>query len=166
VDPVILPFWDIIRSRRVRVLGRRRLHHLTRGPYQASERIPAPLSQIITTTIAWCGNRPLMILSTADVRLNLDKFFEWFGFPVRPATSVEVSVLAGTHLQGSPPGGLAWLMPVFLDHLLLEEEALWVPAGDPSLWVCLAPHDLLQVTSAYPVDIRLRTDFQPALRKI
>lgn len=166
MDPVILPFWDIVRSRRVRLLGRRRLHHLTRGPYQASERIPAPLSQVVTTTIAWCGNRPVMILSTANVRLDLDRFVDWFGYSVRPATSTEVSVLAGTHLQGSPPGGLAWMMPVFLDQLLMEEDALWVPAGDPSLWICLAPSDLLQVTGAYPIDIRLEDRTEHPVRHI
>lgn len=158
MDPVILPFWDIVRSRAVRVLGRRRLHHLTRGPYEAAERIPAPLSQVVTANISWCGNRPVMILSTVNARLNLDRFVEWFGYSIRPATSTEVSVLAGTHVQGSAPAGLAWMMPVFIDDVLMQEEALWVAAGDPSIWLCLAPPDLLQVTGAFPIDIRLDTE--------
>ena len=67
-------------------------------------------------------------------------------------------MLAGTHVQGSAPAGLAWMMPVFIDDVLMQEEALWVAAGDPSIWLCLAPPDLLQVTGAFPIDIRLDTE--------
>jgi prolyl-tRNA editing enzyme YbaK/EbsC (Cys-tRNA(Pro) deacylase) len=158
VDPVVLPFWDIVRSRQVPVLGRRRLHHLTRSPYEAAELIPAPLSQVLSASIVWCGNRPIMILSTVDTRLNFDRFAEWFGYSIRPATPIEVSVLAGTHVQGSTPAGLAWMMPVFIDAVLMQEDALWLSAGDPSIWICLAPPDLQQVTGAFAVDIRLDTE--------
>lgn len=154
LDQLLLPFWDMVKSRGVQVVARRRLHHLTRGIYQAAEQIPAPLNHIVVTTICWCGNRPILLLSTPDVRLDLDRIEGWFGFPVRPATSTEVSALAASHLQGVPPGGLAFMMPVFIDDVLLNEEFLWVPSGEPSLWLCLTPPDLLRVTGAYPVSLR------------
>ncbi|MCL8207376.1 MAG: prolyl-tRNA synthetase [Actinomycetia bacterium] len=151
-----IPFWDLVRSRGVTVLDRRRLHHLTRSVYEAAELIPAPLDRIVATIICWCGNRPALFLTTPAVRIDLDRIGTWFGAPVRPATPTEVSALAATHLQGVPPSGLAFLMPAFLDEELLTAETLWVPAGEPSLWLELTPADLLKVTGAYPVALRYR----------
>lgn len=150
-----VPFWDVIKTREIEVLDRRRLHHLTRGPYEVSEVLPSRLDRVVTTTVCWCGTRPILILSTADVRLDYRRFVTWFGYEVRPATSTEVSALTAAHLQGVPPSGLPYMMPVFLDDVLLQAEALWIPAGDPSVWVLVRPEDVVKVSGAFPVSIRL-----------
>lgn len=150
-----VPFWDIMRTREIEILGRRRLHHLTRGAYEVSEILPCRLNQVVTTTVCWCGTRPILILSTADVLIDYRIFVRWFGYEVRPATSTEVSALTSAHLQGVPPGGLPYMMPVFLDDVLLESDSLWIPAGDPSVWVRVLPPEVVKVSGAFPVSIRL-----------
>ena len=150
-----VPFWNVRLAREVQVMDRRRLHHLTRGAYQVSELLPAPLDRVVTTTVCWCGTRPILVLSTADVRLDYDRFALWFGHEARPATSTEVSALTASHLQGVPLSGLPYMMPVFLDQELLKAESLWIPAGHPSVWVLLKPDDVVRVSGAFPIDIRL-----------
>lgn len=150
-----VPFWDVLKTREIHVRDRRRLHHLTRGAYEVSEVLPSRLDRVVTTTVCWCGTRPILILSTADVRLDYQRFVSWFGYEVRPATSTEVSALTAAHMQGVPPSGLPYMMPVFLDDALLEAEELWIPAGDPSVWILVTPEDVVRVSGAFPVSIRL-----------
>lgn len=154
METIPVPFWDIVRSRGIPVIAHRRLGYQSTGAYEAAKILGVPLKQVVVSTIYWCGNRPLLVLSTADARLNLDRIGDWFGTTVRPANSIEVSALAGTHLQGVPPHGLAFMMPIFVDEVLLKEPFLWVTAGDPALWLCLTPENLLQASGAYPVPVR------------
>jgi prolyl-tRNA editing enzyme YbaK/EbsC (Cys-tRNA(Pro) deacylase) len=157
MDPVeegLVPFWVAIDNRAPGVLDRRRVPRHVRGPYEASRHIPAPLSHVLTSTIYWCGNRPLLLLATPEITLDLDIVGSWFGIPIRPAQPTEVSVLAGSDLTAVPPAGLAAMMPVFMDDSILELSSIWVPAADPTLWLSLAPERLVRASGAFPVPIR------------
>jgi prolyl-tRNA editing enzyme YbaK/EbsC (Cys-tRNA(Pro) deacylase) len=157
VEPVEvspIPFWVAVGSRALRVLDTRRLGRAARGPYEAARLIPASLSHILVATIYWAGDRPLMLLSTPEILLDLDVVGSWFDERIRPAEPVEVSILAGSDLMAVPPAGDAAMMPVFMDDSLLSLSHLWMPAAEPGLWLSLTPEDLVRVSGAYPVTLR------------
>jgi hypothetical protein len=150
----LLPVWRAVANRSVEVLDQRRLPREVRGPYEASDYIPATLDHILVSAIYWCGPRPVALLSTPAITLDLEILEEWFQVKVRPAQSTEVSAVAGSDLTAVPPAGLALMVPAFMDDSLLQVPYLWFPAADPALWLCLTPDDIMRVSGAFPVTIR------------
>lgn len=149
------PFWDMIINAAVPVVDKRQLHHLTRGIYQAAERLKADIRQMGQVSVYWCGHRPVTVLSSPVNRIDLEKLQNWFGVIVRPATATEVAALCGTHVNGIPPTGLAYQMPLFIDDELLKNPAIWVSAGDPAIWVALTPENLVRVTGGYVMHLKM-----------
>jgi hypothetical protein len=150
----LLPVWKAVALRSAEVLDERRLPPDVRGPYEASDFIPTTLDHILVSAVYWCGPRPVSLLSTPAITLDLEILEEWFQVSVRPAQSTEVSAVAGSDLTAVPPAGMALMVPTFMDDSLLAAEYLWFPAADSALWLCLRPDDIMRVSGAFPVTIR------------
>ena len=148
------PFLDMIDSGEIPLVDRRQLHYLTRGVYQAAERLKANIRQMVEVSVYWCGARPVVVLHAPVNRPDLTKLETWFGFDVRPASPTEISALCGTHIYGSPPAGQSYQMPIFIDDDLTHPPFVWAAAGDPAVWVALTPENLVRVTGGYVVDIK------------
>ena len=149
------PFWDMIVNAAIPVVDQRQLHRLTRGVYQAAEILQADILQMGQVSVYWCGHRPIAVLSSPAARIDLERLQDWFGFVVRPATATEVAAICGTHVNGIPPSGLAYQMPLFIDEDLLDQPAIWVSAGDPAIWVALTPKNLVRVTGGYVMHLKV-----------
>jgi len=143
------PFWDMICDMNIPIVAQRQLHYLTRGVHQAAQRLGAQLQQMVQVSIYWSGIRPFVVLHSAMNQIDLERLKTWFGLNVRPANSVEVSILAGTHIHGAPPAGQAYQMPILIDDDLMQEHHVWVSGGDPAFWVALTPRNLVRVTGGY-----------------
>lgn len=154
------PFWDMIVNAAIPVVDKRQLHHLTRSVYQAAELLKADISQMGQVSIYWCGHRPIAALASPITRIDLERIQEWFGFSVRPATATEVAAVCGTHVNGIPPSGLAYQMPLLIDRDLLQQPAIWVSAGDPAIWVELTPDNLVRVTGGYVMHLAIEPYLQ------
>lgn len=148
------PFWEMIINKDIPIVDRRDLHYLTRGVYQVAERLGTDIAQVAEATVYWCGQRPLVVLSSPVNRVDVEKLEEWFGFVVRPANATEISALCGTHVYGIPPAAQAYQMPVLIDHDLTKYPHVWVSAGDPAIWVALTPENLVRVSAGYVLDLK------------
>lgn len=148
------PFLEMIASASIPVVDQRDLHYLTRGVYQAAERLDTDIAHLVEVTVYWCGHRPLVVLSSPVNRIDVDKLELWFGYAVRPATATEVSALCGTHVYGIPPTGQAYQMPILVDDDIMQQDHVWVSAGDPAVWVALTPKNLVRITGGYVMPLK------------
>jgi prolyl-tRNA editing enzyme YbaK/EbsC (Cys-tRNA(Pro) deacylase) len=154
------PFWDMICDMNIPVVDTRALHYLTRGVHQAAHRLNARLQQMVEVSVYWSGIRPFVVLHSALNQVDLEKLQTWFGLTVRPANSIEMSILCGTHIHGAPPVGQSYQMPILIDGDLMSESVVWVSGGDPAFWVALTPMNLVRVTGGYVVHVK-RPTYRP-----
>jgi prolyl-tRNA editing enzyme YbaK/EbsC (Cys-tRNA(Pro) deacylase) len=119
----------------------------------AANAVGCGLGQIVKSLVFLCDGRPILVLVPGDRRADPSK--------VRAAAGCAKAKVAGAddvlRATGFEPGAVApfplsVVQEVFVDHLLLAHDVVWVGAGSTRHMAALAPADLVRVTSATAVD--------------
>lgn len=124
----------------------------TRTAQEAAQAVGAEVGQIVKSLVLMGSRGGYLFLVSGKNRLDLAKAGRAAGEEVRMASPEEVRALTGFAIGGVPPVAP---LPAFLDQDLLAYPLLWAAGGTPRALFALTPEELLRLSRAQPVDLRL-----------
>lgn len=110
-------------------------------------------AQIAKTLALMVGERPLLLVTAGDARLDNAKARAVFGGKVKMMTAEEVVALTGHPIGGVCPFGLATALTVHCDVSLRAFDVVIPAAGSPNSAVRLSPGRMADLADAQWVDV-------------
>lgn len=128
----------------------------TRTAQDAARALGTTVAQIVKSLVFLADGRPVLALVSGVNRLDEAKFAAACGARrVVKADADRVRSATGFVIGGVPPLGHRWPLPVYLDRDLLAHEVVYAAAGTPTAVFPITPAELLRVTGAQAVDLRV-----------
>jgi len=109
--------------------------------------------QIAKTLALRVGDRPLLLVTRGDARLDNQKTKAAFAARPRMLDALETQTLTGHPIGGVCPFGLATPLPVYCDISLTAFDLVYPAAGSLNSSVCVAPAQLAALVGAEWIDI-------------
>ena len=119
--------------------------------------------QIVKSLVFMCEGRAIVALVPGDRRADPAKVAEAVGASrARVAKPDEVEAATGFSPGAVAPFPLPHVERVLAERMLLRESRVWVGAGSPRHLAALAPHELLRLSRAEPMDVVEESTYHPA----
>lgn len=109
--------------------------------------------QIAKTLSLRIDDRPVLIVTRGDARLDNKKIKQVFGSKGKMLDADSVAALTGHPVGGVCPFGLATALPVYCDISLKNYDIVLPAAGDIHAAVRIAPAHMAQLVQAQWVDV-------------
>ena len=100
--------------------------------------------------------RPLLVLMHGDREVSTKQLARQIDRKtVEPCDPAVAQRHTGYAVGGTSPFGTRKLLPVYVEHTVLELERIYINGGRRGLLVSLVPHELVRVLHAVPVEAAL-----------
>jgi Cys-tRNA(Pro) deacylase len=128
----------------------------TRTAEEAARALGTTVAQIVKSLVFLADGRPVLALVSGANRVDEGKLAAACSARrVVKADADRVRSATGFVIGGVPPLGHRWPLPVYLDRDLLAHEIVYAAAGTPTAVFPVTPAELLRVTGAQAVDLRV-----------
>ncbi|CAN5259266.1 MAG: YbaK/EbsC family protein [Actinobacteria bacterium] len=120
----------------------------------AAAAVGCELAQIVKSLVLVCDGKAVVALVPGDRRGDPAKVARATGADVaRVASPEEVERATGFVPGAVGPFALARVETVILDRTLLRHPQVWVGGGSPNHLIGVAPHELVRLARARPMDV-------------
>jgi prolyl-tRNA editing enzyme YbaK/EbsC (Cys-tRNA(Pro) deacylase) len=134
----------------------RRFPEGTKTAEAAARAVGCQIGQIVKSLVFVADGVPLLALTSGANRADPGRLAGLVGgATVRRADPQEARSATGFAIGGTPPFGHPHLVTVLMDRDLLGYDQLWAAAGTPDAVFPITPADLVRVTGARIVDLKL-----------
>ena len=127
----------------------------TRTAEEAARAVGTEVARIVKSLVFLAGDQPLLALVSGSNRVDTARLSAALGMPVVRADAALVREATGFAIGGVPPLGHATKLPVVLDADLQQYDTVYAAAGTPNAVFPIAPGDLLRITSACVLDLKV-----------
>jgi len=135
----------------------RRFPQGTRTAVDAARAVGCELGQIVKSLVFVADGEPFLALTSGSNRADPERLASVLGArEVGPASADEARAATGYAIGGTPPFGHPAPLRVLVDRDLLGYDVVWAAAGTPDSVFPISPQDLVLVSGAEPVDLRVR----------
>jgi Cys-tRNA(Pro)/Cys-tRNA(Cys) deacylase len=115
----------------------------------AAEALGAPPGQVLKTLMAEVDGKPVCVIVPSDREVNMKKLAAAFaGKAAQMLAPAVAERLSGYHVGGISPFGQRRAVPTAIEQAALEEESVFINAGQRGLQVRLAPRDAASMLKA------------------
>lgn len=127
----------------------------TRTAAEAAQAVGCQVGQIVKSLIfkGKRSERPILVVASGSNRVDERVIEALIGEPLGKADADFVRQHTGFAIGGVPPVGHAEKLLTFVDEDLLQYAEIWAAAGTPNAVFCLAPPDLVRMTSGQVIKI-------------
>jgi prolyl-tRNA editing enzyme YbaK/EbsC (Cys-tRNA(Pro) deacylase) len=134
----------------------RRFPEGTKTAEAAARAVGSQIGQIVKSLVFMAGAAPLLALTSGANRADPARLAALVGVAeVRRAHPEEARAATGFAIGGTPPFGHPRPLKVLMDRDLLAYQELWAAAGTPDAVFPITPAELLRVTGARVVDLKV-----------
>jgi prolyl-tRNA editing enzyme YbaK/EbsC (Cys-tRNA(Pro) deacylase) len=134
----------------------RRFPEGTKTAEAAARAVGCGIGQIVKSLVFMADGTPLLALTSGANRADPHRLASLVaGAQVRRADPEEARTATGFAIGGTPPFGYPGPVTVLMDRDLLGYDRLWAAAGTPDAVFPITPAELLRVTGAKVVDLKL-----------
>lgn len=100
--------------------------------------------------------KPLVVLMHGDREVSTKNLARQIGKKrVEPCAPDVAQRHSGYQVGGTSPFGLRKPMPIFVERTILEIDRIYINGGRRGFLVAIAPHVLVEVSKATPIDVAL-----------
>ena len=133
----------------------REMPESTRTATDAAAAVGCAVAQIVKSLVfrSVVSDEPVLVLVSGADRVDEALLAEVVGEAVEQATGKFVRERTGYAIGGVPPVGHAQPVVTYLDEHLLDHALVWAAAGTPRAVFCIAPAELVRITSARVVAV-------------
>ena len=133
----------------------RELPESTRTATDAAAAVGCAVAQIVKSLVfrSVVSDEPVLVLVSGADRVDEALLAQVVGEAVEQATGKFVRERTGYAIGGVPPVGHAQPVVTYLDEHLLDHALVWAAAGTPRAVFCIAPAELVRITSARVVAV-------------
>lgn len=128
-----------------------------RTAMEAAQVLGCELGQI-TKSLIFRGvqsGAAVLVLTSGANRVDVDKVAAHIGEPIGKADAAFTRDVTGYAIGGIPPLAHATPVRTLFDEDLLAYDAVYPAGGTPNAMFCVSPRDLLRVTGAAVLNVRL-----------
>jgi prolyl-tRNA editing enzyme YbaK/EbsC (Cys-tRNA(Pro) deacylase)/mannose-6-phosphate isomerase-like protein (cupin superfamily) len=133
----------------------REMPESTRTATDAAAAVGCAVAQIVKSLVfrSVVSDEPVLVLVSGADRVDEALLAQVVGEAVEQATGKFVRERTGYAIGGVPPVGHAQPVVTYLDEHLLDHALVWAAAGTPRAVFCIAPAELVRITSARVVAV-------------
>jgi prolyl-tRNA editing enzyme YbaK/EbsC (Cys-tRNA(Pro) deacylase)/mannose-6-phosphate isomerase-like protein (cupin superfamily) len=133
----------------------REMPESTRTATDAAAAVGCAVAQIVKSLVfrSVVSDEPVLVLVSGADRVDEALLAQVVGEAVEQATGKFVRERIGYAIGGVPPVGHAQPVVTYLDEHLLDHALVWAAAGTPRAVFCIAPAELVRITSARVVAV-------------
>ena len=133
----------------------REMPESTRTATDAAAAVGCAVAQIVKSLVfrSVVSDEPVLVLVSGADRVDEALLAQVVGEAVEQATGKFVRERTGYAIGGVPPVGHAQPVVTYLDEHLLAHALVWAAAGTPRAVFCIAPAELVRITSARVVAV-------------
>jgi prolyl-tRNA editing enzyme YbaK/EbsC (Cys-tRNA(Pro) deacylase)/mannose-6-phosphate isomerase-like protein (cupin superfamily) len=133
----------------------REMPESTRTATDAAAAVGCAVAQIVKSLVfrSVVSDEPVLVLVSGADRVDEALLAQVVGEAVEQATGKFVRERTGYAIGGVPPVGHAQPVVTYLDEHLLDHALVWEAAGTPRAVFCIAPAELVRITSARVVAV-------------
>ena len=133
----------------------REMPESTRTATDAAAAVGCAVAQIVKSLVfrSVVSDEPVLVLVSGADRVDEALLAQVVGEAVEQATGKFVRERTGYAIGGVPPVGHAQPVGTYLDAHLLDHALVWAAAGTPRAVFCIAPAELVRITSARVVAV-------------
>jgi prolyl-tRNA editing enzyme YbaK/EbsC (Cys-tRNA(Pro) deacylase) len=128
----------------------------TKTAEAAARAVGCGIGQIVKSLVFMADGTPLLALTSGANRADPRRLASLVGgAEVRRADPEEARTATGFAIGGTPPFGYPRPINVVMDRDLLGYDRVWAAAGTPDAVFPITPAELLRVTGAQVVELKL-----------
>ena len=133
----------------------REMPESTRTATDAAAAVGCAVAQIVKSLVfrSVVSDEPVLVLVSGADRVDEALLAQVVGEAVEQATGKFVRERTGYAIGGVPPVGHAQPVVTYLDEHLFDHALVWAAAGTPRAVFCIAPAELVRITSARVVAV-------------
>lgn len=130
----------------------------TRTAQEAADQIGCQLGQIVKSLIfqGQESGEAVMVLTSGVNRVDEKKIGRYLGEPIGRANPAFVHKITGFAIGGVPPLALFNPVKTYIDEDLMHYPTVWAAAGAPNAVFEIGSSELVEITHAEVVRVRLR----------